>query len=65
MGQTKTLVDQLIKKRANGDPFLESSTRIKLIMKGIDPKKIDENTPDNPDIIAKIHEVAEALNVTL
>ncbi|MFW5656355.1 MAG: hypothetical protein ACOC10_00110 [Bacteroidota bacterium] len=65
MGQTKTLIDQLIKKRANGDPFLESSTRIKLIMKGIDPKKIDESTPDNPETIAKIHEVAKALNVTL
>ena len=65
MGKTKNLIDELIKKRANGDPFLESSTRIKLIMKGIDPKKIDDNTHDNPETIEKIYEVAKALNVSL
>ena len=65
MGKTKMLIDTLIQKRANGDPFIESSTRIKLIMKGIDPKKIDENTPDDPETIEKIYQVAKTLNVNL
>lgn len=65
MGKTKQLIEKLIWERAKGDPFMESSTRIKLIMKGIDPLKIKDSTPDDPEVIKKIHEVAEACNLKL
>lgn len=65
MGKTKQLIEKLISERAKGDPFLESSTRIKLLMKGIDPLKINDETPDDPDVISKIYDVADACNVKL
>jgi hypothetical protein len=65
MSKTKQLVEKLIWERSKGDPFTESSTRIKLIMKGIDPVKITDETPDDPQVIHKIREVAKALNISL
>lgn len=65
MSKTKQLIEKLIWERSKGDPFMESSTRIKLLMKGIDPLKIDENTPDDPEMIQRIYEVAEACNLDL
>ncbi len=65
MGKTKQLIDKLIWERSKGDRFTESSTRIKLIMKGIDPAKITDQTPDDPEVIRKIREVAGALNINL
>lgn len=65
MSKTKQLIEKLIWERSKGDPFMESSTRIKLLMKGIDPLKIDDNTPDDPEMIKKIYEVAEACNLDI
>jgi hypothetical protein len=65
MGKTKQLIEKLIWERSKGDPFMESSTRIKLLMKGIDPLKIDDDTPDDPEILKKVHEVADALNISI
>ena len=62
--KTKLLVDELIEKRSKGVEFLKISTRMKLLMKGIDVNKI----PDQPDdhlTIEKIHQIASELNITL
>jgi hypothetical protein len=65
MGKTKQLIDLLIKEKAKGNSFQEINVQIKLLFKGIDCKKITEDTPDDPETIAKIHEVAKAFNIEL
>ncbi|MCG8697482.1 MAG: hypothetical protein MI922_05470 [Bacteroidales bacterium] len=65
MGRAKLLIDELITKKANGDGFQESNVRMKLMFKGIMPDKINDDTPDTDEVIAKIFEVAEQFNVTL
>ena len=65
MGKTKQLVDELINKRSKGVEALAINTRIKLLMKGIDAKKITEETPDDEKVIEKIYQLASEFNITL
>lgn len=65
MGKIKNMVDELIQKRANGKEALEINTRMKLLMKGIDVKKIDHQTPDDHKMIEKILQVAKDFNIQL
>ncbi|SMO44574.1 hypothetical protein SAMN06265379_101864 [Saccharicrinis carchari] len=65
MGKAKLLIDELVRKKAQGDAFQERNVRIKLILKGIMPDKITADTPDTDEMIAKIYEVAENFNIQL
>lgn len=65
MNKTKSLIDDLIQQKARGNTFQELNIQMKLLLKGIDCKKIDENTPDDPEMIQKIVEVAQSFNVKL
>ncbi len=65
MGKTKQLIDTLIAKRAKGVEYLEINTRMKLLMKGIDAKKITFDTPDDTRLIDKIYQVAKELSISL
>jgi len=65
MGRMKKLLDTLIERRAKGDSFLETSTKFKLMLKGVDPDKITVNTPDDEKIIAIIYEIAQKVNIKL
>ena len=65
MSKTQKLIDELINKRSNGVEFLKISTRMKLLMKGIDVQKINADTPDSPELIKKIYETASELNIIL
>jgi hypothetical protein len=55
-GKIKRLIDDIIEKRAGGNQVLQSTLRTKLILRGIDPKKYDENSPDDETIINKLIE---------
>lgn len=65
MNKTKRLVDELIEKRSKGVEYLKISTRMKLLMKGVDVQKITDDTPDDDLVLKKIHEIATELNITL
>ena len=65
MGKTKQLVDTLIARRAKGVEYLEINTRMKLLMKGIDAKKITDATPDDAKLIEKIYQLAKELSIHL
>ncbi len=65
MGKTKQLIDELIRKKAQGNTFQELNIQMKLMFKGIDVKQITHQTQDDPIVIAKIYEVARAFEVQL
>jgi hypothetical protein len=64
-GQVKVLIDRIIQERSKGNAVLASTTQTKLILKGFDPAKYDSNSPDDPQVIARLREVAAELSVTL
>jgi hypothetical protein len=64
-GQIKLLIDTIIEKRSHNNPTVVSTTRAKLILKGINPDSYTEDTPDNPEMIAKIKRIAKELGITL
>ncbi|NOQ25885.1 MAG: hypothetical protein GQ564_11030 [Bacteroidales bacterium] len=65
MSKTKMLIDELIKKKANGNSFQETNVKMKLMFKGVMPDKITDESPDSEEIIAKIYDVAKDFNITL
>ena len=64
-GQVRAMIDQIIAKRSNGNPVLASTTQTKLILKGIDPNKYDASSPDDPQVIARLRELAAELSISL
>ena len=60
-GKIKHMIDSIIQRRAKGNPAVASSTRIKLIMKGINPDKYTFNSDDDPVIIEKLEKLMEDL----
>ena len=65
MGKTRMLIDELIKKKANGNSFQESNVKMKLMFKGVFPDRITDDTPDSEELISRIYEVANDFNITL
>lgn len=53
-GQIKTMIEQIIKKRAGDDLVSQSCLKTKLLLMGIDPQKYTASSPDDPTIIAKL-----------
>ena len=64
-GKIKQLIDYVIKERAQGNPSLESTTRTKLLLKGVDSRKYSSSSEDDPEVIAKIRQVAQEMNIEL
>ena len=60
-GQVKKLINELIEKRSKGNPIIASSTRTKLILKGINPLKFDENSDDDSAVLDKLNQMISEL----
>jgi len=64
-GTIRQLIDNLIEERAHGNPSLESTTRTKLLLKGIDSGKYSLSSEDDPEVIEKIKQIAKDMNIKL
>lgn len=62
-GKIKEMIDEIIKERSKGNPAISEMTIAKLILKGLNPNKFDENSPDDGVIIEKLLNIARQLNV--
>jgi hypothetical protein len=56
-GKIKEMIDAFVNQRAQGNSVLEGVVKIKLILKGIDPKMYTTDSPDDPAMIAKLEEL--------
>jgi hypothetical protein len=56
-GKIKLMIDAFVNQRAQGNTVLEGVVKIKLILKGIDPKIYTPESEDDPTIIAKLEEL--------
>jgi len=64
-GEIKRMIDHIIEARSQGNQALVSSTRIKLVMKGIHPDRFDRSSPNDPVILAKLQQLAQDLGLTI
>jgi len=64
-GKIKSLIDQIIEKRAKGNPLLADMTKTKMIMKGIDPSQFSSSSPDDSSIIEKLTNLAKELKISI
>ncbi len=65
MAKMKTMIDYIIGQKSNGNSFQEMNYTMRLMLKGIPVKTITDATPDDPQILSKIYEAAEELNVLI
>ncbi|MGH8726561.1 MAG: hypothetical protein ACREV9_00040 [Burkholderiales bacterium] len=64
-GQIKKLIDNVVQARSKGNIALATITRAKLALKGINPDKYTDNSPDDAAIISKLQSIADDFNVRL
>ena len=60
-GQIKKLIDSIIEQRAQGNKVLEGVVKMKLILKGIDPKMYSAQSEDDPAVIGKLLDLMHEL----
>ena len=65
MSTMKELIDKIIYEKAQGDSFQMLNVEFKLMLKGIPVKTIDESTPTDQEVLAKIYQAAQDFNVQL
>lgn len=63
VGKIKRMIDQIINEKSKQDPTLAHSVSAKICIKGVIPKKYDENSPDDPVIIERLVGIAKELGV--
>lgn len=64
-GKIIQLIDDLIEMRSQGNPSLASTTRTKLLLKGVDSRRYTSSSEDDPEIIGKIKQIAQEMNIQL
>ena len=64
-GEIKRMLDSLVEQRAQGNPTLVATTISKLILKGVNPNRFDNSSPDDPALLAKIKTIATEFGVNL
>ncbi|ADN35678.1 conserved hypothetical protein [Methanolacinia petrolearia DSM 11571] len=64
-GKIIQMIDKLIELKSGGNPTVATTTRTKLILKGINPQKYDSHSDDDPEVIAKIRSVATEMGIKL
>ena len=64
-GKIIELIDKLVELKSGGNPTVANTTRTKLLLKGINPKKYDINSEDDPEVIDKIKSVAKEMGIKL
>ncbi|EKQ56934.1 FIST N-terminal domain-containing protein [Clostridium sp. LS] len=62
-GKIKEMINEIINERSKGNPAISEMTIAKLILKGINPNKFNNNSPDDIEIIEKLIKIAKQLNV--
>jgi len=60
-GKIKTIIDDIIKQRTKGNPALIPLIKARLTLKGINPDKYTNLSPDEPVIIQKLEKLAKEI----
>ncbi|HVN48244.1 MAG TPA: hypothetical protein VMU30_05415 [Bacteroidota bacterium] len=64
-GKIKIAINKIIEDRSKGNATLATTTRTKMLLKGIDVNSYNEHSPDDPAILKKVKEVADELGINI
>ncbi len=62
-GKIRQMIDDIVQKRSKGNATIASSTRTKLILKGIDVSKYTAASDDDPAVIAQLENIAREMGL--
>ena len=58
-GQVRDLIGTIVRERSKGNPVVAIATETKIILNGINPKKWHAGSPDDPQTIALLNQIAQ------
>lgn len=64
-GKIRRMIDRVIADRSGGNPTLASTTKAKLIFKGLNPDRFTLQSDDDPVVIERLTKFAAELGVKL
>ena len=64
-GKTKLIIDSIITQRSGGDPGRAKVIKVKLMLKGVNADAYSLDTPDDPNLVKKLIDLAGKLGVTI
>ena len=64
-GRTKLIIDSIITQRSGGDPSVAKMIRTKFMLKGINPDAFSLDTPDDPNLVKRLTDLAAKLGVQI
>ena len=64
-GNIHRMIVTLVEQRSQGNSTIASSTKTRLILKGINPERYTPDSPDDPVVMAKIQEMAAGFGIKL
>ena len=64
-GKIIKMINKIIDQRAQGNATIATTTRTKLLLKGINPEKFDGASTDDPVIMEKLKHLAQDMGITL
>jgi hypothetical protein len=64
-GTIKKMIDTIIAQKARGNSTLIMTTHTKLILKGFNPDKYSDTTPDDPEAVQKLSNIAREMGVQI
>ena len=57
------MIDSIIEQRSKGNPMIALSTETKLVLKGVNPIRFNQTSPDDQYIVARLRAIAAELGV--
>jgi hypothetical protein len=64
-GKIKLTIDKIVAERSNGSMTIKNTTLTKLILKGIRVDAYNEKSEDNPEVLARLQQIAVEMGVKL
>ena len=64
-GKISQIINKIVEERAKGSDTIRSTTRTKLLLKGINVSLYDEKSEDNSQVIEKLQQIAVEMGVKL
>jgi hypothetical protein len=64
-GQIKQMIDAIIQARSKGNSTIATTTKTKIVLKGVNPDAYNAGSMDDPKVIAKVRDIAQELGIVL
>jgi hypothetical protein len=64
-GKIKAAIDAIVTQRANGNPTIASTTKTKILLKGINPDAFSAVSEDDPEVLERVRKIAAEFNVRI